>query len=240
MKSKKILTGTIVSSLLLLSASPALAASNVNQVQNSTTNQSVHNQDQQEFNMKSTNLEEMENIAQKAEKYFVQNFDGTLSFTGTAEQLGTTTENLNQYLTGVEGINSAIRSGQVKVNTNTDTGALTVEPNNSASTIKSGVNYASSSQDANGITFYFSNTEAKKLSYELTKWSYVGAGVAAVAGFVAAFGIIPAATAALAAGLISIGLAYIANEINHRTTKKGVKIYYSTWNAFKPVQVYSR
>ncbi|MEK4503621.1 hypothetical protein [Bacillus sp. FSL R12-0069] len=112
MKSKKILTGTIVSSLLLLSASPALAASNANQVQNPTTNQSVHNQDQQEFNMKSTNLEEMENIAQKAEKYFVQNFDGTLSFTGTAEQLGTTTENLNQYLTGVGGINSAIRSGK--------------------------------------------------------------------------------------------------------------------------------
>ncbi|EOP78901.1 hypothetical protein IGM_06508 [Bacillus cereus HuB4-4] len=240
MKSKKFLTGTIVSSLLLLSASPALAASNANQVQNPTPNQSVHNQGEQEFNMKSTNLEEMENIAQKAEKYFVQNLDGTLSFTGTAEQLGTTPENLNQYLTGVEGINSAIRSGQVKVNANSNTGTLTVEPNNSAAAVKSGVSYASSSQDANGTTFYFNNAEAKKLSYELTKWSYIGAGVAAVAGFVAAFGIVPAAAAALAAGLISIGLAYIANEINYKTTNRGVKIYYSTWNMLKPVQVSGR
>ncbi|MDR5047892.1 hypothetical protein FNE59_20485 [Bacillus thuringiensis] len=240
MLSKKIVTGTIVSSLLFLSATPSLAASNANQVQNTTPTQNVSAQDQQEFYMKSTNLEEMDNIAKNAEKYFIQNFDGTLSFTGTAEQLGTTTENLNQYLTGVEGINSAIKSGQVKVNANPNTGALTVEPNNSAAMVKSGPNYASSSQDANGITFYFSNAEAKKLSYELTKWSYVGAGVAAVAGFVAAFGIIPAAAAALAAGLISIGLAYIANEINHRTTKRGVKIYYSTWNSFKPVQVSGR
>ncbi|PHD41160.1 hypothetical protein COF67_31085 [Bacillus toyonensis] len=107
---------------------------------------------------------------------------------------------------------------------------LTVEPNNSAAAVKSGVSYAPCSQDANGITFYFSNAEAKKLSYELTKWSYIGAGVAAV-------GIIPAAVASVAVGLIAVGLACIANEINYKTTKRVVKIYYSTWNMLKPVQV---
>lgn len=240
MKSKKILAGTIISSLLVLSASPALAASNANQVQNTTSNQSVHNQDQQEFDMKSTNLAEMENIAQKAEKYFVQNFDGTLSFTGTAEQLGTTTENLNQYLTGVEAINSAIKSGQVKVNTNPNTGELTFEQNSSANLAKSGVNYASAIEDANGTSFYFSNAEAKKIAYQMSQWSNYAVKVAAVAGFIAAFGVIPAAAAALAAALIAADLAITANKINNKVTKKGVRIYYSKWNIFNPVQVYSR
>lgn len=236
MISKKLVTGAVVSSLLVLSASPSLAAVSENQTQKPNSVQNVQNEKTAEI--KFNNEQNMYDIAQKAEKYFVKNSDGTLSFTGTAEQLGTTEENLNQYRQGVEAINYAIKTGNVKVNTNTTTNALsleTVSPSNQSS-------IPSWTWDSNfyGWNFYLSNSESKTFVYNCNKWAAGAAGVAVIAGYLSTLGLPYAGAAALAAGLISAGLWWVGNEVDYKMTSKGTKIYLSNWNPVNVIQISGR
>ncbi|EJV57002.1 hypothetical protein [Bacillus cereus] len=236
MISKKFVTGTIVSTLLVLSATPSLAAVNEKQVQKTNSVQEV--QSEKSAEIKFNNEQEMYYIAQKAEKYFVKNVDGTLSLNATAEQLGTTEENLNQYRKGVEAINLAVATGNVKVNVNANTNSLaleTVAPSNQSS-------LPSWTWDSNfyGWNFYLSNSESKTFVYNCNKWAAGAAGVAVITGYVAAMGVPQAAAAALAAGLISAGLWWVGNEVDYRMTSKGTKIYLSNWNPVNIVQISGR
>ncbi|PEA55112.1 hypothetical protein CON64_09535 [Bacillus pseudomycoides] len=237
MLSKKLLTGSIISSMLICFASPSLAAVNENQNPTQTPIQNV--QEEQSIELKASNADAMLDIAKKAEKFIVKNQDGTLGFTGNAGELGTTPENLNQYLQGIEILNIAIKEGKVKVNMNPTTNALSLQ-STGIYTTQSNLKTMGYDNDFYGHTFYLSNAESKDYVYECNKWAAYSTGVAVIAGWIASFGIPQAAAVALASGLVAVGLMWTANEVSYRMTSKGTKIYLSNWNPVNTIQISGR
>lgn len=175
----------------------------------------------------------MAEIGEKAAEYMVLNFDGTVSLNGSAKELGTTPELLEQFKKGINAINGAVKQGNIKVNDD-----MTI----SKVKTKEDVPQRSWSVDFEfvGTYFYLDDSSADELEYKATLWGFGAGSVAAVPGYIASKGIPYDAAVTLASGLAAIGFAALAFEANHENDGDGVVIYLSNWNPIDLIDITSR
>lgn len=170
------------------------------------------------------NQEEMYQIAEKAQDYFILEADGTISIDASAEELETTPELLNQYKNGLESINLAIEQGYLKANndfslSSVDKEQPTIQPR--------WIWYT----EFAGTYFQLSNNEAEELVYKLNQWGQTSTGAGVISAYLASKGVSYAAGGALISGLLAVGLFSSANEIEHQIGRThGVTIFVSNWS----------
>lgn len=223
---------SVISGLTILAGTTATVfAQPTPNVSTVTTPDSVSEQQvQKRITFSSQTDNEMIRIGEAAKQYLVINSNGTVSVNATADQLGTTQNELNKYNQMIDAINAEILAGNISVDKN---GNL-VAPQQKKNTITPEWDY---SANFYGTTFVLTELDTQHFEGALNEWAAAGAGVTTIAGWLASKGIPYAAAAGLATGLVSAGLWWVAADLQRHDNGNGVTIYISNWNPGRAFEV---